>query len=551
MNGEGVIQWTGSARVLASSASHSPSIRFANRLAAEDCLTKLLAIDGIGEKLDRYELISEIASGGMATVFLARNVGVAGFQRLIAIKRLHPHLAKDPDFVDMFLDEARLAARIHHPHVVSIQEVGQNEHGYYLVMDYVEGATLGKLLTRAAREGRRIPADVAIRIMLDTLGGLHAAHELQDDDGQALEIVHRDVSPQNILLGADGVARLTDFGVARAEAKISITKTGQLKGKLAYMAPEQAQGKRVDRRADLFACGIVLWESLALRRLFKGDTDAEVLNKVLHEEIPGLREATQSVSVALEAVVAKALARKPEDRYPTALAFADALEQVAKDQSMLASPRDLARCLDAFFGEELTGHRESIRSLLSSGPHSLRVGTPLGTDSYPPPQATAVTRVGEQPKTVADRAVLRDGVPSSSGHSTAAIHLEGQRLSTPPSPPGPRMKRWGLVLALGMGFGVLASVGFVAYQQRQAASVAPPAPTVPAEPPTATPLPAPAPVLAGSAPVPADQAPHADAASAPAASGPIRKGRGGRPHGTSTSPPAGGGDDIGRNPYRQ
>ncbi len=515
-----------------------------------------MATDGDGEKLDRFELISEIASGGMATVFLARLVGVAGFQRLVAIKRLHPHLAKDPDFVDMFLDEARLAARIHHPNVVSIQEVGQNEHGYYLVMDYVEGATLGKLLTRAAREGRRIPADVAIRIMLDTLAGLQAAHELEGDDGKPLEIVHRDVSPQNVLLGADGVARLSDFGVARAQSKISVTKTGQLKGKLAYMAPEQAQGKRVDRRADLFACGIVLWESLALRRLFKGDSDAEVLTKVLYESIPGLREATPTVSVALEAVVARALARNPDDRYPTALAFAEALEEVAKAQSMLATPRDVARCLDGFFGEELTSHRDSIRALLSSAPRKLRVGMPLGADSDSDAsahaQVTGVT-LSEMPHTVAERRAGRDATPSS-GHSVAAIHLEGPRSGTP-SQRVPHAKRWGVVLALALGTGALASVGFVAYQRSTQPTADMPMATAPEAAPVAVHEVAPPapPALASAVPsvVPPAPEPAASSVVAPAASTHARGGRGGKPREGSNVRPAPADEDIGKNPYRQ
>ena len=156
-------------------------------------MTKLLATDGEGERLDRYELIAELASGGMATVYLARITGVAGFQRLVAVKRLHPHLAREPEFIEMFLDEARLAARIHHPNVVPIQEVGTSERGYYLVMDYVEGDTFAPLLARAAQAKQRIPDAVTVRVLLDTLAGLHAAHEMTDDTGQPLSIVHRDV----------------------------------------------------------------------------------------------------------------------------------------------------------------------------------------------------------------------------------------------------------------------------------------------------------------------------------------------------------------------
>ena len=197
-------------------------------------------------KLDRYELIGEIATGGMATVYLARRSGVGGFQRFVAIKRLHPHLANEPEFVEMFLDEARLAALIHHPHVVPILEVGESDSGYYLVMEYVEGDTLSRLVARSMSAGQLPARHVMLRVILDTLAGLHAAHELRDDRGQLLGLVHRDVSPQNVLVGVDGSARITDFGVARATARLTSTGHGKLKGKLAYMGPEQTRGDELD-----------------------------------------------------------------------------------------------------------------------------------------------------------------------------------------------------------------------------------------------------------------------------------------------------------------
>src|SRR5580658_1044953 len=169
-------------------------------------MSKLLAGEGEDQRLDRFELVSELASGGMATVFLARLSGVGGFQRFVAIKRLHPHLAREPEFIEMFLDEARLAARIHHPNVVPILEIGTSEEGYYIVMEYVEGDTLAHLLTHCTKRGQRLPLNVALRIVTDMLAGLDAAHELKDDDGKSLEIVHRDVSPQNVLVGVDGSA---------------------------------------------------------------------------------------------------------------------------------------------------------------------------------------------------------------------------------------------------------------------------------------------------------------------------------------------------------
>jgi len=240
---------------------------------------KLIEIGPEGrQRIDRYELVAEIASGGMATVFLSRLSGVGGFQRFVAIKRLHPHLAGEKEFVEMFLDEARLAAGIHHPNVVPILEVGASPRGYYLVMEYIEGDTLARLLARATTSGNRLPIAIGLRVILDMLAGLHAAHELHDEKGEPVELVHRDVSPQNVLVGVDGISRITDFGVARASSRLTATRVGQLKGKIAYMAPEQAMGvPDVDRRADVFSAGIVLWEVLAARRLFKADNEAATL----------------------------------------------------------------------------------------------------------------------------------------------------------------------------------------------------------------------------------------------------------------------------------
>jgi eukaryotic-like serine/threonine-protein kinase len=350
-------------------------------------VTKLLAKDGEGERLDRFELIAELASGGMATVFLARLSGVAGFQRLVAIKRLHPHLAREAEFVEMFLDEARLAARIHHPNVVPIQEVGESDLGYYLVMDYIEGDTLAHMLARAAQSKTSIPNGVIIRVLLDVLAGLHAAHELKDDSGEPLSIVHRDVSPQNILVGVDGVARLVDFGVARATARLATTRSGQLKGKLAYMAPEQARGADIDRRADLFSCGIVLWEALAVKRLFKSEGEAATLNRVLYDPILPPSSVRRDVPKALEDVCMKALEREPDKRYATAQDFADDLERAARAIDTIGSVRDVAACLQEVVGTDLNQQRDAVRAWLtrSEPSRSKRLSRP------PPPES--VTRI--------------------------------------------------------------------------------------------------------------------------------------------------------------
>src|SRR5215472_1683440 len=227
----------------------------------------------------RYRLHGVIASGGMATVHYGRLLGPVGFARTVAIKRLHAQFAQDPEFVAMFVDEARLAARIHHPNVVQTLDVVMEGGELLLVMDYVPGESLAHCLRALISVRTPIPADIVSAIGCAVLHGLHAAHEATGDTGQPLLIVHRDVSPQNVLVGADGVPRLIDFGVARAEGRVQLTREGQLKGKLAYMAPEQLRGTgEVDRRTDVYAAGVVLWETLTRERLFGGDNQGLVMH---------------------------------------------------------------------------------------------------------------------------------------------------------------------------------------------------------------------------------------------------------------------------------
>jgi eukaryotic-like serine/threonine-protein kinase len=328
---------------------------------------KLIDVNYDGpQRIDRYDLVAEIASGGMATVFLANLSGVGGFRRFVAIKRLHPHLAKEQEFVEMFLDEARLAAGIHHPHVVPILEVGASERGYYLVMEYIEGDTLARLLARAATSGHRLPTTIGVRVVVDMLAGLHAAHELRDEHGNPTELVHRDVSPQNILVGIDGNTRITDFGVARAASRLSATRAGQLKGKIAYMAPEQAVGDpSVDRRADIFSSGIVLWEVLAARRLFKAENEAATLSRVISEPIPDICDVNPDIDPAVGAVVMKALARDRDERYATCQEFADDLESASKAASAMASSREVATYVGEVIGQDIAQQREAVRAWLA------------------------------------------------------------------------------------------------------------------------------------------------------------------------------------------
>ncbi len=322
---------------------------------------------GVGrQRVERYELMGEIASGGMATVYLARLLGMGGFQRFVAMKRLHPHLASEKEFVEMFLDEARIAARIHHPNVVPILEVGASAVGYYLVMEYIEGDTLARLLARAASTGKKLPVSIALRVAIDMLSGLHAAHELHDDHNEPVNLVHRDVSPQNVLVGQDGIARITDFGVARAASRLTATRVGQLKGKIAYMAPEQAAGAEdLDRRADVFSAGIVIWEALAQKRLFKAENEAATLSRVITEPVPLLFQIAPQVSKEVSGVVMRALDRDPDKRFMTCAAFADALEAAAALKDKVASPRELAAYVNEVMGQEIAQQRDNVRTWLA------------------------------------------------------------------------------------------------------------------------------------------------------------------------------------------
>jgi serine/threonine-protein kinase len=324
-------------------------------------------------KLDRYELIAEIASGGMGTVLLARLEGAGGFQRFFAIKMMHPHLVEDAQFVHMLLDEARVAARIHHPNVVATVDVCESPLGYYLVMDYVEGFTLTDVLADlrfAPREKMRI----VNRVLLDAMAGLDAAHNLAGDDGVGVGIVHRDVSPQNVLVGVDGVARLTDFGIALAASRITSSRPGLIKGKPAYMAPEQARGKQLDRRADLFPLGVILWESLTNARLFEADSDAAAVLQVIQAEIPPPSSLNADVPAALDAVCMRALERDVDRRYASARAMSEDLERAASSAGLLASSLEVGDAVREVFASEIAHRRAAIRKHLGAlGPGTLPV----------------------------------------------------------------------------------------------------------------------------------------------------------------------------------
>ncbi len=278
-----------------------------------------------GRIVGRYRIHGVIGSGGMASVHLGRLRGDAGFSRVVAIKCLHASFTMDPSFVEMFTDEARLAARIRHANVVSTLDVVASGHELFHVIEYVHGETVSKLLRAARKAGEHVPVDVAVRIVCDALYGLHAAHEATDEQGRSMGLVHRDVSPQNLMVGVDGVTRVLDFGVAKARGQSRTTDSGRIKGKIGYMAPEQLYGERADRRADVYAAGVVLWEMLAGKRLFEGEEGGDAMALVLTAPIGPPSIHHRDVPEDLDAMALRALERDRTKRYPTAQEMADAL----------------------------------------------------------------------------------------------------------------------------------------------------------------------------------------------------------------------------------
>ncbi len=297
-------------------------------------------------RFGRYETLEALAVGGMAKVYRGRARGEAGFERAVAIKVMHSHIAADPEFVNMFLDEARVAARISHPNVVATHDVQRSPAGIFLVMDFVDGVDLALLLRALRKDQQRIELPVVCRIMLETLKGLQAAHDLRGADGESLELVHRDVSPQNILLDKTGFVKITDFGVAHATERLATTRGGELKGKMGYLSPEHVREGQVDARSDVYAAGVVLWEMLTAKRLFKADERVSVLADIMAGNIPSPKEERRNLQDEIVQVCLKALALEPSQRYESASEFAAALRAAAAQANVgLAEAEDIARLI--------------------------------------------------------------------------------------------------------------------------------------------------------------------------------------------------------------
>ncbi|MBN8611590.1 MAG: serine/threonine protein kinase [Deltaproteobacteria bacterium] len=295
----------------------------------------------------------------MATLFLARRSGAAGFSRHVAVKVVHPHLAEDPSFIRMFVDEALLSARIHHPNVVHVEELGEEKGTYFLVMEYVHGSALSTMLGTLARQDRRLAPELAVHVAMKVADGLDAAHELLDDKGQRLGVVHRDVSPQNVLLSAAGHVKLIDFGIAKAAGQGRRTETGSLKGKVRYMSPEQAFGRNIDRRTDIYALAIVLWEMLTMQRMFKGTNDLALLDEVRNPKIVPPSTFSPEIPAALDQVLLAALSRDSEQRPRTARDFRRMLQEAYPEASAVGEER-LGEVVRAVLGEHIEMRRITL-----------------------------------------------------------------------------------------------------------------------------------------------------------------------------------------------
>jgi len=417
---------------------------------------------GAGHTLGRYELLVPIAQGGMAVVWAARMKGTRGFQKTVAVKTMLPELSQDPQFEEMFLAEAGLASRIRHPHVCEILDLGEQDGLIYIVMEWIDGEPLSQLARAARQKGNGVPMLVSLRLCLNAALGLHAAHELKDEAGTLIGLVHRDVSPQNILVTYDGVVKIVDFGVAKAtaEADHGATKDGQLKGKVPFMSPEQALGKAVDRRTDVFALGIVLFQLLAGKHPFRGDNDMITLRRICDKDAsPTLASAMPNCPPLLNDLIAKALEKDQELRYQTMAEFARALDRAIAELKISGhADDDVATFVKTTLGDRAEKRRAAIREGLKVAderaeqreqlkaqraaliaqaranggtlPPGALAGhlpsMPPSLPSIPPPTGSSPGIYAHDMATVAHgRASVATGVPSSPTSSAVVADVEG------------------------------------------------------------------------------------------------------------------------------
>jgi serine/threonine protein kinase len=446
----------------------------------------------IGDELGRYELVCPIAEGGMASVWVARLRGKHGFEKLVAIKMILPRFATDPLFRDMFLDEARIASRIEHPNVAQMFDLGEERELLYLVMEYVDGDALSKLNRSCQKKGVKIPTGVVLRVLADACAGLHEAHELTDGAGKPLGIVHRDISPHNILVSTKGIVKLIDFGIAKTDsADVEDNGTGALKGKLQYMAPEQALGRPVDRRADVWGVGAILYHLLAGRAPYEGDNQLATL----HRLGSGLPPATlpPEVHPAIAAVACGALAQDPAERFDNAAEMREAIEQAMVVAQLTTTSADVS----AFWTEHLAGRaqrrHEAIERALATMAERVRVEGPTAAAS--PKQLESEPPAGSSSYATPGSATLDASRP------TANVH---RGVRTPPVS----------VLGFILGFTIVTIFSMAVLQPRRSSENASATAAGQSVEPTASPMSSPSTSVMQAPPSSAPSSPRTTAASA-------------------------------------
>ena len=421
-------------------------------------------VGSAGQTIARYRRLAELGRGGMATVYLAAARGPQGFTKLVVLKELRPDLAQDAEFRSMFLDEARLAARLNHPNVVQTFEVGEEGGRHVIVMEYLEGQPL-------SRARKLLPSPLTYFALSNVLTGLEHAHDLLDYQGKPLNVVHRDVSPHNIFVTYSGEVKLCDFGIAKAADSSAVTATGDMKGKLSYMAPEQARGEIVDKRADLFGVGVVLWETATGRRLWNNLQDVQILAQLLSGAIPTPRSVDPTVPERLEQICMKALAFEPKDRYPTASAMQADLDAYIASLGLTPTRRALGEAVAQAFASDRAHLKQVIEeqmrnaSLLSTAEAPAVAYAPASIPSSPSalgprPSGPVSTRASYPPSDGSIRGVptLVENGGGTNGGRTAA----GAVKSIVPTPASSeRRGRAGTIGMVLVGLGMLVAVGFV------------------------------------------------------------------------------------------
>lgn len=465
---------------------------------------------GAGHVLGRYELLLPIASGGMAMVWAARLKGTRGFQKIVAVKTMLPKLSDDAQFEQMFLDEASLASQVRHPHVVETLDLGEQDGVLYMVMEWIDGVPLHQLIKEARKTGG-IPLPVAARIVMQACSGLHTAHELRDAKGQLVGLVHRDISPQNILVTYDGVAKVVDFGVAKATAHgDGATAAGQVKGKAAYMAPEQIKAQTIDRRVDVFAMGVVLYLLTTGKHPFRQDSEAATLFKICEPKPPlAPHKLVPAYPMMLERIVMQALAKDPAKRYPTANDLARALDQSLPRNLRASTDEEVAAFVRSLFGERREQQAAALAAALETADR--RAAPPKESlrallDSQPPPSLQTGSGVASLTEISGITRPSVDSLPELGSDPSGARALaptpgEGVELTAPP----PKKSRVPLVIAAAVAVGLAAAAAIFALRQPAATPAAtlapaatattppPAAPEKPSEPVAAAPAPSPPP----------------------------------------------------------